>query len=182
MSNENNVNNQKTSEKQSKGISKGLIIAIVVIIVVLYFGQKFLIRRAGEKMVEKAIEVNTGSKVDIGNEGIKIRDEKGTMEVGTSAQWPKDMPSDVPQFKFGIITAAIKTTQELKGWSVLVKDVTKENADAYTKELADKGWTLKSQITMMADIQQFEKNGYSLNFAYDPSSSGVNLTIQEIQK
>lgn len=177
---------QNSGDKpQSKGISKGAIIAIVavvVIVAILYVGQKFLARKIGEGIVEKTIESQTGADVDINGEGIKIENEEGTFEVNASAEWPADIPADVPEFTFGTITGVIKNSQQPQGWSVMAKDVTKENFDSYVEKLTGSGWVSKAQATSAGEFQQLEKNGYSLNLAFDPSSNGFTLALVEIQE
>lgn len=171
-----------------KGFPRNLIIGGVLVIAVLalvgYSIQTFVLGKLGKFAVQKAIESQTGAKVDYNDNGsLKINSKEGNLEIGTAAKWPEGMPSDIPQFSFGTITASMKTDNENgKGWTVMAKDVEKNSFDKYIKDLEGKGWITKSTISMAVDIYQMEKGNLSLNLSYDPSSKGMNLTLEEKSK
>jgi len=183
---EQNTTPNSSTNSSSEGFPKWAI-ALVIILVVLsvagYAVKNFFGKKIAENIVEKTLEAGTGAKVDINNAGegsFKVKSKDGELEIGATAQWPSDMPTDVSKFSAGTIAAAIKTDGSgTKGWSVIVKDVEKSAVDTYLVDLKAKGWQSVSQVEMGVSINQFEKGLYSINIAYDASSKGVNLTVYE---
>lgn len=147
-----------------------------------YFGRK-MSEKIGERLGEKILENGTGGKVDINNGSVTFTGKEGKMEVGTSAKWPEDMPSDVPNFSAGEITAAVRINNaSTNGWSVIVKDVEGKQVVDYVKKLESAGWKTISQVNFGTAMYQLEKGDYKLNFAYDATSKGVNLVIENSKK
>lgn len=183
-----NPTNTSTSAPKS---NKTLIIVIIAIVVVLivggnmvkgYFGRK-MSEKIGERLGEKILEKGTGGKVDINNGSVTFTGKEGKMEVGTSAKWPEDMPADVPNFTAGEITAAVRINNaSTNGWSVIIKDVEAGSVGDYTKQLETTGWKTTSQVNFGAAMYQLEKGDYKLNLAYDATSKGVNLMVENSKK
>jgi len=94
--------------------------------------------------MEKAIENATGenAKVDLSNEKTVI--ESGgnrTVVDGKATAWPKEIPDDVPEFKFGKVEAV--TTSTIDGantWTIAFKEVPNEFLDKYEAQLKEKGF------------------------------------------
>jgi hypothetical protein len=183
---EQNNTSTPVANPSSGGFPKWAIVLIVVLVVLSIAGyvvKNFLGKKIAENVVEKTIEAGTGAKVDLNSAGegsLKVKSKDGELAVGTSAQWPSDMPSDVLKFSSGTIVAAIKTDNEQgKAWSVVVKDVEKSAVDAYLADLKAQGWKLISQVETIVSVNQLEKGIYRMSIAYDATSKGVNMTIEE---
>lgn len=147
-----------------------------------YFNRK-MSEKIGERLGEKILEKGTGGKVDINNGSVTFTGKEGTMQVGTSAKWPEDMPSDVPNFSAGEITAAVRINNaSTNGWSVIVKDVEGKQVADYVNQLQVVGWKITSQVNYGTTMFQLEKGDYKLNLAYDKTSKSVNLMIENSKK
>jgi hypothetical protein len=101
-------------------------------------------KKTGEKMMEKALENATGGKanVDINGEKTVIETSAGKMEVDSKANsWPGEIPGDVPEFKFGKVTAV--TTSDMDGnkaWNIVYSEVEEGFLDKYDALLKEKGF------------------------------------------
>ncbi|MCJ7740217.1 hypothetical protein MUP32_02785 [Candidatus Microgenomates bacterium] len=171
----------KDSKTKQKGIPKSLIIIGVVVLVLIVIGyvvQNFVMRMAGEKLAESLIKSRTGVEVDIksGGEGMMVAGKDGEMEIGNTAQWPSDMPPDVPKFPAGNV---VMSTNVNNSWTVILKNVTKENVEKYVSELQKIGWQADNEVNIMVELTQMKKGAYRLNLAYDASSNGVSLTVSQ---
>jgi hypothetical protein len=183
--------NQPTSPATAPKSNKTAIIVVIAVVVLLivggnmvkgYFGRK-MSEKIGERLGEKILEKGTGGKVDIDNGSVTFTGKEGKMEVGTSAKWPEDMPTDVPNFSAGEITAAVRINNpSTNGWSVIIKDVEAGSVGDYTKQLETAGWKTVSQVNFGAAMYQLEKGDYKLNIAYDETSKGINLMVENTKK
>lgn len=162
-----------------------LIIVIVVILVMLglggYLVKKFVLNKIAEKSAEKILESATGSKVDIdGENGVTVKNGDGQISTGSKAEWPKTMPSSVPEFKYGTISYSTSTdTETYKGWSVTYSEVSDGATDKYSKNLTDKGWSLTDSVESSLIVNKtFEKDDLIIYFMTDPSSKSATVTAQ----
>lgn len=183
---EQNTTPDPNTNSSSGGFPKWAIVLIVILVILSIAGyavKNFLGKKIAESVIEKTIEARTGAKVDINSAGegsLKVKNKDGELAIGATAQWPSDMPNDVPKFSAGTIVAAIKTdNNEGKAWSVVIKDVEKSAVDAYLVNLKAQGWQSTSQVDMVVSINQLEKGSNRVNVAYNASSSGVNMTVEE---
>jgi hypothetical protein len=102
--------------------------------------------RLAEKGVANMIEKATGGQatVDLKNGTIKVKTAEGDVELGSTKEWPADIPGDVPKFEFGKIMGAIRSAQEEKKlWNITLQGVKEGAFDKYTEELKAKGWEIK---------------------------------------
>lgn len=178
------------AEEVKTPVSKGLpkwVIVVIAIFLILFAGlgvAGYVATKVAGKIVKSAIERETGSKVDYNNNGsVTVKNKDGQLEVGTTAKWPSDAPADVPQFPTGTITVAAKTNNDTtKSWSVIIKDVEKVSADAYVQQLKNLGWKVETEVNTVVVMTQLSKGNLQLTIAYDPSSKGVNLTVEDKTK
>jgi hypothetical protein len=109
-------------------------------------------KRAAEKTSEKIIEKSIGddAKVDIDDEKVTIETDEGTFATdATVHSWPKELPGDIPEFKYGKVISV--TTQEMddnKNWVVILEDVQQSALQKYKEELETEGF--KIQYTTIA--------------------------------
>lgn len=110
--------------------------------------------KAAEKILEKSIERSTGEIVDIDieNQTTVIETEEGRVEINAlQNSWPKDIPSEIPEFNYGKITGVTSTTtDDNKTWTVVFTEVKKDAIDQYNKDLKGKGF--KTQTVTMSGL------------------------------
>lgn len=102
--------------------------------------------RLAEKSVANMIEKATGGQatVDLKSGTIKVKTAEGDLELGSTKEWPADIPGDVPKFEFGKIMGAIRSAQEEKKlWNITLQGVEDGAFDKYAEELKAKGWEIK---------------------------------------
>lgn len=173
------------AEVKTKKKNTALIVIIVVVVVLVLLGigsvlvSRFVFRKAGESFIEKLIEHGTGSNVDIdtkdGSASIKTSD--GSTTVGNSAQWPSDMPSDVPKFSAGKITMSTKVSTDPKSWSLLISEVKASDVASYKSALKAKGWTEDTSMSFGADLTQYTKGNLETILTFDSTSNGLSITV-----
>ena len=170
-----------TPAEQPKSKAGLVIVIILVIIVVLgvggYFISRYIARKASEKLTEGIIKSTTGEDVNVDANGSKISTSDGTIAAGESAVWPKDMPSSVPEFKYGKIILAVKS-ENSGGWSVTYSDVAADALDKYSADLIKAGWAKDDTAELgFASAAAFNKDNYQIQTIYDPSSKGMSITV-----
>lgn len=186
-----NVEDNKTQPVATGGnkpkSKTGLIITIVVVVVVLlgvggYYLSRYITHRASEKIIGGIIGTGSGSDVDISDKGVSVSNSEGTFSAGETTKWPSDMPSSVPQFKYGKITMAASTNTDGKGWSVTLGEVEPGSLEKYANDLSSAGWTKGDVIGSGADMSiiTYTKDNYQVQAIYDASSKGVSIAV--IQK
>ncbi|NTW82256.1 MAG: hypothetical protein HGB36_02675 [Chlorobiaceae bacterium] len=110
-------------------------------------------KKAGEVIMEKAIEQSTGNKVDIrsGGQNVTIESEGRKIEIQSnlSGTWPDDIPGDVPKFTYGKIKAVTRSdTPEGKSWSVVCENVPGNIIKNYETALKSSGFkTILTTVT-----------------------------------
>ena len=130
-------------EIQTKIKTAGLFVLALVFTLFILSCQRAS-KKAGEKMMEKALENATGGKanVDINGEKTVIETSAGKMEVdGNANSWPGEIPGDVPEFTFGKVDAV--TTSDVDGnksWNIVYNDVEAGFLDKYDALLKEKGF------------------------------------------
>ncbi len=103
-------------------------------------------KKAAEKTNEKLIEQSIGgdAKVDIDDQKVVIETDEGTFTTDANVHsWPKDVPSDVPEFKEGKVMGA--TTQTMEGannWMILFEAVPNKALEDYKKQLENAGFAI----------------------------------------
>jgi len=101
-------------------------------------------KKTGEKLLEDAIENETGSKadVDLNDEKTVITTGGTTVEIDDKANaWPREIPSEVPEFTYGKVRAV--TTSNIDGtisWNVSYENVEDDFIDKYDADLKKKGF------------------------------------------
>jgi hypothetical protein len=109
--------------------------------------------KAGEKMMEKAIENATGGKadVDLSNGKSVIETGSGRMEIDAKAnKWPSDIPGDIPEFTFGKVKAVTTSNMDnTRSWNVVFEEVQDGCLDKYDALLKEKGF--ETVIMKMGD-------------------------------
>lgn len=144
--------------------------------------------KASEKAAEKAIEQASGgkAKVDLDNKGnVEVTTEEGSFKTG-SAEWPSQIPSDVPRFKDGKIVSVLETStnEQGKGVFVAIENAGIEAAENYKSELEKNGWSISiTSNTPESVMFSAEKNNsvVTVSFAISEgklASGGVTYSEQ----
>lgn len=105
-------------------------------------------KKAGEKVMENAIEnaienaTGEDAKVAIEKEKTVIESGGNRFEVdGNATKWPKEIPDDVPEFKFGKVEAVTSSVVDgANVWTIAFKEVPDGFLDKYEAQLKDKGF------------------------------------------
>ncbi len=142
--------------KINKKVSIVLVILLALSLIMGGCGK--VAEKATEQVIEKAIESESGEKVDLNlNEGsAEITTDEGSMKIGSTYDWPSGMPSDVPEFKYGSITGVIESTTDAgTAYTVTFEEVEADSFEKYRSDLEDNGWSIQ--------FTQQMGSGWSLN-------------------
>lgn len=114
-------------------------------------GGKSSEEKRAERALEKVFQQTTGksAKVDLKGGKVKIQSKDGTAEITTgSAEWPEDLPSDVPKFEFGTVKGVNKeTTGEIPKWMIIIQDVPEDALAEYTEKLKAGEWNIETTMS-----------------------------------
>lgn len=192
MGEENKSQVETSAEKSTdvvakKSGNKTIIIIVVVILAILgitgYFVSRFFAEKAGEQIAEKLLESGTGAKVDVDNNGenVKIETDEGSLEYGSNAEWPTDLPNNVPEITAGSVTAASKVNDADSGsaWTISMADINKEEYDAYKKALSDAGWQEESSYTSTSSMSQYGDGNYMVVLVHTQDDNILTISISK---
>ncbi|MGE5398056.1 MAG: hypothetical protein ACM3MK_11065 [Chitinophagales bacterium] len=124
------------------------ILLAVILVLSLWFvvGCGKVAEKAVEKSIETGVENSSGNdvKVDLDQNKVEIKDKDGTTYTsGGEQKWPKEMPSVVPEFKYGkIIGVSNINSEKGKNITLSFESVDKNAYQSYKKDLEDAGWTI----------------------------------------
>lgn len=130
-------------------MQKKTIIIIVVAIVAVFFIVMVAGVVVGYYIVHKAIQKESITDKHLDKQDGKIEFNGGKIEVGKAAEWPADMPSDVPKFTYGKVKMVTKSEVEnKKAWNVILEDISADAAEKYKEDLKNSGWGIKATTTV----------------------------------
>ncbi len=179
-----------TTQAPKSGGNKGCTTAIIIVIVILailgvagwaisrYVGQKI-----GENVAEGLIGAATGGKVDVDSSGeqVSIKTDEGSLNVG-SKTWPKDMPSVVPEFKYGSLTGTLSVTDPAS-WSVTYENADADTYEKYQKDLQRAGFVTKEQLTTdNIKTMEMAHTDWQILFSFDSSAKSGSLEVTAVAK
>lgn len=105
-------------------------------------------KKSAEKTSEKLIEKSIGDNadVDIDDEKITIKTDEGSFTSdATIKSWPKEIPSDVPEFKDGkVVNVSTQFVDESKNWTLLFEGIPDNALDAYEAKLKKSGFKVST--------------------------------------
>ncbi len=97
-----------------------------------------------ESMMENAYEKETGQKMDvnIGDQSTTITTDMGSTQYSSEIKsWPRDIPSDVPEFPSGKLNGGLTTDQnDGFGWTLNYINIPKEAVREYEQLLKAAGF------------------------------------------
>lgn len=117
---------------------------LVLALATIFISCKKSAEKAQETIMEKAIGKN--ADVDLDNQKIVVETEEGTFTSdATVKKWPKGIPNDVPEFKFGkIANLSTQDMEESKNWTLVFEEVPTNALNDYKTILKDKGFKVTS--------------------------------------
>jgi hypothetical protein len=98
-------------------------------------------------MAQKAVESATGVKVDKSGDQVTITGKDGQASLSASEnKLPENLPDNVPVYDGTVSGSATMETEQGTAYtfSIRTSDDAQTIIDWYKKELADKGWTVKT--------------------------------------
>lgn len=130
----------------------GLLILVFATIFMLFSCQNKS-EKAGEKLMENALENATGkdANVDIDKEKAVIETDAGRIEVdGNAKSWPNEIPAEIPEFKLGKVDAVTTSNfDDTKAWVIAFSELQDGFLDKYDALLKEKGF--ETMLMKMGD-------------------------------
>ena len=167
--------------KAKKGISPKLVIIIVAVLAVLGVGGYLLNRYVINKTAEEIIEQGTGADVDIQGDGecVSVQTDQGSTDIGTAAEWPSDLPSGIPEFTAGKLTASTKVNTTPANWSIVVSEVTESYVNKYKDSLVANGFAVQSSASIGGgtSLTQLAKGEVIVALTYSSEEKTVSITV-----
>ncbi len=117
---------------------------VVLTLATIFISCKKSAERTQETIMEKAIGENANVSLD--DQKIAVETEEGTFTSDASVKiWPKEIPNEVPEFKFGkIANLSIQDMEESKNWTLVYEEVPANALNDYKAILKDKGFKISS--------------------------------------
>lgn len=183
-----------TEPSSGKKGNKTIIIVLVVLVVLavlcgvgaLVLGNVFkntVEDEISEGFTEELLDTATGGQVDIDadDDSYTWETEEGSGTAGTAAEWPEDIPSDIPEFTYATIESNFSLSDETgKGWSMTFTDPDADAVDKYSSELESDGWTIVSTLASgTMKMISAEKDSYTMTVSCDTEDSGCSLMVGE---
>ena len=161
-----------------------IVIIVIVVLAILSIGgwlvSKYVLNRVAEETAESIFEGATGGEVDIDSSGenVSFSSEDGSFSVSGDKTWPTDMPSSVPEFKYGTVEASSKSSSDDgSGWTVSLVKVKAGAYDSYKQDLVGASWTESGTITSEMKMANMENDEYYLTFTVDESDNTGSLIV-----
>ena len=137
--------------------------------------------KAAEEMAEGLIEKATGGKVDIdiSSGGMKVTTKEGEITWGETAEWPNDIPSDVPRFTYGKVTGLVRAHEaSAKNWSLVLGDVEEGGLAKYSETLKGNGWEILASFQSAdGETVTAQKGNMSLTLGYNKSQKAGSFHV-----
>lgn len=130
--------------------------------------------KAGNELAEKLIEGDSGIDVEINTEG------------GDGVAWPKDISSDVPEFKYGKLEVTFDGSKTGNtGTLIQITNVQKDAFEKYAGDLRAKGWEVTDNVLKEYGIEgvrlEATKGDLTLDLDKDPMGENTAfLTIENV--
>ena len=165
----NEGDNKTTKPSAGSEMSKRLMTILIVLAILVVLGLIFYTRRN--------LLVSDDVTVFSQNNGETVRVTNGDDEVVISndQKWPDTLPSAIPEFKAGNISASSRVEDV---WSVQLDNVTKSDLDSYKASLVSAGWVVNSEVSVStAESWMATKENYSLSATLSLEDNTLMLTV-----
>ena len=167
---------KSTSSAASKSGSKKTIIIVVVVLLVLCLVVCLAVVIGSGMLVNNAAKnITSDSLLNTVQDQINKNSKDGSTINITDKTWPSDIPSYVPQFKYGEISLTTKDNSTGSPvWTIGYLNV-KDNAVAsYTTDLKNSGWTVDESSK---DIGLLEATYGSYKLSIGVFGPGATLSV-----
>lgn len=130
--------------------------------------------KVGNDLAEKLIEGDSGIDVEINAEG------------GAGVAWPKDISSEVPEFKYGKLEVTFDGSKTGNtGTLIQITNVQKDAFEKYAGDLRAKGWEVKDNVLKDYGVEgvrlEATKGDLTLDLDKDPMGENTAfLTIENV--
>jgi len=113
-----------------------------------------LIEKANEGIIENALEDSMGGdvKVDLSDEGVSVKTDKGTMQTGGKVSLPDNFPSDVHVYDGKLIAAMFNEVNNGFTLTIEIKDSLENVKSVYENKLKASGWTVGEAMNLGASL------------------------------
>jgi len=138
--------------------------------------------KRAEKTVEKIIEQNMDGdadvKIDDGNVEIKLPDGTSYKAESGAKNWPKEIPSDVPEFKFGKIEHVLKQDVGVADtWTVIYSDTPDDAVKKYEALLKKNGYDIMVTTNLSASGSVTAQKGETVIRAATNENGEATLSV-----
>ena len=140
----------------------------------------------GQKIMEKAIESQTGGKVNIdtGKGTASIDTKDGSFSAGVNVKIPENFPKDIFIFSDAKVVFAISGSAAEKSYSIsyLTSTTPEEAMIKYKEEMAKSGWQKENETDMgtQGKILNFKKGQVSVMVTMGASEDEANKDKTQI--
>ncbi len=140
----------------------------------------------GQKIMEKAIESQTGGKVNIdtGKGTASIDTKDGSFSAGENVKIPENFPKDIFIFSDAKVVFAISGSAAEKSYSIsyLTSTTPEEAMIKYKEEMAKSGWQKENETDMgtQGKILNFKKGQVSVMVTMGASEDEANKDKTQI--
>ena len=135
--------NTITSTKSRQVLFLALTL-VVLVLTTMFCSCKKSAEKTQEKIMETAIGENTN--VDLDDQKIVIETDEGSFTSDATVKtWPKGIPDEVPEFKFGkIANLSTQNMEESINWTLVFEEVPANALNDYKAMLKEKGFKISS--------------------------------------
>jgi hypothetical protein len=163
----------KTEEKPKGKFPKALIIVLAVVGGLFLLG--FVLMAGTSLFVGSQILKNVGVTSKDGGKSVTIGSGNEQITVSDTQKWPDTVPSSVPKFTAGKITAAARFGDT---WTITAAEVTAADYDKYVASLKSAGYTMDESFDMTGVRSAGgTKNGYKVNITFTEDNTGSSVLI-----
>lgn len=159
-----------------------IIIVVIAVLIVLGIVGSILLRKAGEKIFEEAVEYSSGNEVDINFDDGKMEfQDKETGATFATGQIPDNCPKEILIYPKADVMSAFCGVMGPDNHAIMLfsKDSQQEVSNYYKSELIKNGWQIKdNEMLLMGMINlAYIKNDMVLSIGLTPAEEGDYKTM-----
>lgn len=160
-----------------------LVLAVLMVTAIFFSGCGRIISKAVENAAEKAIEKDSGVKVDISGDSdtVSVKGEDGSeFQAGGDIKWPDKVPAQVP--KLANVTYTLSSNDQGKNFVITFEKAEAKAIDSYIEKLIGAGFEETSKMEMEEGIlNSYTKGNISVSITYtkDDKTGMVAISVNE---
>lgn len=164
------------------------VVVLAILLVLGLSGCGSISEKIGEKVGEEIAGSVVGGDVEVDGDDVTIKTEEGDVSItGDTGEIPENFPEDVPIYDDSTVDSA--TSMASGDTTTFYVNLTMEDDvstvyEWYKAEVADKGWTITSDVLMSGDgesgqlvIEKEDMEAIISMVEGEPNSIGIILTI-----